>query len=231
MTRAYVTAMLAVVASCSDGAHEQPRDAPGVGLDGSPSDAKFDAAVPAVGPLADLWAGRQRLVPDPSFTPPAELRGHVETATVTHGGKHLMLYRTFVDQPGDKPAIALATSADGDTWVAYNGGRPVIGRGGAPNGVDDGYAIAPALISDGTTLTAVYEALPASGKQLIAAATSTDGMTWTKLGAVIAGSTRAWERGNTGTLMFPFAPDGAHSGRASIPDGSCRMFIGCMTCT
>ncbi len=200
MTRAHIMAMLAMVASCSDAAQVQPHDAPkDVVLDGSPSDAKFDAAVPAVGPLADLWAGRQRLVPDPSFVPPAELRGHVETATVAHGGQFLMLYRTFVDQPGDKPAIALATSTDGDTWTAYNGGRPVIGRGGAPGGVDDGYAIAPAVISDGTTLTAVYEALPASGKQLIAAATSTDGITWTKLGTVVAGSNRTWERGNTGT--------------------------------
>lgn len=192
--------MLVVGASCSDPARIQPHDAPNPGvLDGAPSDSKFDAAMPAMGPLADLWAGRQRFVPDPAFAPPTELRGHVETATVTHGGQHLMLYRTFVDQPGDKPAIALATSVDGDTWTAYDGGRPVIGRGGAPGGVDDGYAIAPAVMSDGTTLTAVYEALPASGKQLIAAATSTDGIHWTKLGAVVPGSNRSWERGNTGT--------------------------------
>ncbi|MBI5525504.1 MAG: hypothetical protein HY897_04155 [Deltaproteobacteria bacterium] len=179
----------------------QPADAgTDAGFDGG-TDAGHDAGTPSqFSPsLADLWSGAARFVADPSFGPPAELYGHAETCTVPFGGKHLMFYRTFVNQPGGSPAIALASSDDGDNWTAHNAGNPVVPRGGAPGNADDGYLIAPSVHSDGTTLTMVYEAWNGTGKQTVAAATSADGVAWTKLGTVIPAASSGWEKGNTGT--------------------------------
>lgn len=180
---------------------------------------RFGAATPAITatvtcPLADAFSGARGFVEDQAFAPPAEMgTDHAETTTARWGDGWVMLYRTFVRPDGSRSTlptgIGRATSADGDTWTAYDGGRPVLpnGTGGVAN-----LYFAPSVIADTVGgipgLTMVFEANPhpAPGRMLVAAARSVDGgITWTDVRPILQ-TAAPWEgssvpspAGNVGT--------------------------------
>ena len=142
--------------------------------------------------------------------------GHAETSTIIWNGNYYMYYRTFISASGQicgyPQGIALATSSDsGNTWVQYNGGKPLgMLSSVQQNGntcIDDKNATStwvysPDVIADdkgGMHLTMAFERrdwVPYgnnTGRALntVWYATSTDGINW-------SGSTRLLKYGTVG---------------------------------
>lgn len=166
-------------------------------------------------------------VEDTAFQPPPECRSHAEYATIFFNGQYYMYFRSFRNADGsygDITGIGLATSSDGNTWTAHNGGRPVFPNRTYTNGSGTHSVVlfAPSVLLEmpggNPLLTMVYEVMDTgvngpSGlpRNWVEGATSTDGLTWTPImdGAnprKIVVSSTAWEgftgglhRGNAGT--------------------------------
>lgn len=90
------------------------------------------------------------------------------------------------------PAIGLATSTDGQTWVraesalAIHGETSTVVSAPAVSPFQGGYMMA-------------YRAFTTSGVPIISVASSTDGLNWTRTtGAVIAGGAKDWDGGGLG---------------------------------
>ncbi len=202
-------ALLGVIGGCVS-------ETPGVAQDGGPSGDAGDAGTigrtdagstvgdagqtaPDAGQptLADVWAGRAHYVVDERFSPPPELRGHVETATGRLGDTYFMYYRSFTAGPAVLQ-ISVATSTDGDRFTTHNGNQPVL-RLGAPGASDALSLYAPSVIAHDGKLWMVYEGLPdGSRPQAVSAAWSSDGISWTKLGPVLQHAD-GWEAAGIGT--------------------------------
>lgn len=180
------------------------------------------------GPLADVFSGQAMFVEDTAFQPPPECRSHAEYTTVHFNGQYHMYFRSFRHSDGsygDISGIGLATSADGDTWTAYNGGRPVYANRSYTSGSGEVAVVvyAPHVLAevlDGVpTLTMVYEVMDtgvfsggAMPRHYIEAARSIDGINWAPIvdgtgkPARILVAQTPWEgfvsgqhRGNAGT--------------------------------
>lgn len=164
--------------------------------------------------LDAVFRGQAQFVEDTAFKAPPEIYKHVETSTVVWQGRHLMFYRTFIEPNGTptfdgRPrGIALAISQDGNTFVAHNGGRPVIPNGAGGLGTDSLYA--PSVIAETINgvpqLTMAFEAQDPGVHPYVAMASSIDGgFTWTGFKKLIVAQ-QPWEgndngvvRGNVGT--------------------------------
>lgn len=90
---------------------------------------------------------------------------------VRHDGA---LYELWYSGWQDGGKIGYAASPDGLAWTDY-ASNPVLT--GAPGAWDDGAAVDPAVLMNDGTLTLYYD-----NNQAIGAATSADGVNWTKLG-------------------------------------------------
>ena len=108
------------------------------------------------------------------------------------GGLVYAYYRTYVGLPYDNcsqpAAIGLAISADGgNTFQVYNGGNPVVSMG-AYGAWDDCYVIAPSVTVVNGTFYMAYEGMNHAGYVAgdIGLATSTDGINWSKQGAIVS---------------------------------------------
>jgi predicted GH43/DUF377 family glycosyl hydrolase len=126
-----------------------------------------DAANPVLGPTAST-VGDGDNVDDP---------------TVVKVGATYDMWYTGYPEDGSAPAIFLATSADGTTWVRGNGGNPVL-RGTAGAFDADGVYGAD-VVYDPTDVLAPYK-MWFSGRHGvfggIGYASSLDGLTWTQYG-------------------------------------------------
>ncbi|HEV2889645.1 MAG TPA: hypothetical protein VGX28_04655 [Frankiaceae bacterium] len=151
--------------------------------------------------LNDLFNDSAHVVDDPAFSSP--LVSHVEQSTVFFGGRYLMYHR----HPTLR-GIALATSNDGHTWTAYNGGAQVLSGPGdisAPNVmVDRDPAGRPRLAM-------VYEHCDnCGGKVRVGRSYSYDGIAWTAPLDVVIPSATGWDGQHTGTPNVVRTPDGRY---------------------
>ena len=126
-----------------------------------------DAANPVVGPTAST-VGDGDNVDDP---------------TVVKVGTTYYMWYTGYPEDGSAPAIFLATSADGTTWVRGNSGNPVLqGTAGA---FDADGVYGADVVYDPTDMLAPYK-MWFSGRHGvfggIGYASSLDGLTWTQYG-------------------------------------------------
>src|SRR5215831_3095434 len=123
---------------------------------------------------------------DPVLGPTASTVGDgddVDDPTVVKVGATYDMWYTGYPEDGGAPAIFLATSADGVTWVRGNGGNPVLqGTAGA---FDENGVYGADVVYDPTDPIAPYK-MWYSGLQSvfggIGYATSLDGLTWTQFG-------------------------------------------------
>lgn len=129
------------------------------------------------------------LTPDPAnpvLVPAASTAGdgdNVDDPTVVKVGATYYMWYTGYPEDGSAPAIFLATSADGTTWVRGNGGNPVLqGTAGA---FDADGVYGADVVYDPTDVLAPYK-MWFSGRQGvfggIGYASSLDGLTWTQYG-------------------------------------------------
>lgn len=119
----------------------------------------------------------------------------------------------FAGQGSTFGGIGYATSTDGIAWDKYDNGGPtplaVLDHGSA--GSADSFAAAdPSVVKDGTTWKMWYTGDDSSMKR-VAYATSADGVTWSKGGAVIApedaGVSNNVEFGAYSPSVYKTAPD------------------------
>lgn len=96
----------------------------------------------------------------------------------------------------DRSAVGLATTTDGVNFTDHGLVLPV----GQCGQWDNDYASFPGVTWDGTTFYMVYEGNGDNHPQWIGAATSTDGINWTKTGVLLySGSQGSWDYGDVGT--------------------------------
>ena len=95
------------------------------------------------------------------------------------GGGFVMWYSGF---DGSNYRILHATSADGVTWTKQG----VVLDVGAPGSMDDWYVWAPSLLVQGGTYSMWYVGQRSTTAPGIFLATSSDGISWTKQGRVLA---------------------------------------------
>jgi Glycosyl hydrolases family 32 N-terminal domain len=118
------------------------------------------------------------------------------TPSILYDGDEYRLYytgRCTKDACAAKgPAIGLATSTDGQTWVRAESALTIHGETST-------MVSAPAVSSFQGGYMMAYRALTASGVPIISVATSTDGRSWTRTtGAVIPGDAGDWDSGGLG---------------------------------
>jgi predicted GH43/DUF377 family glycosyl hydrolase len=123
---------------------------------------------------------------DPVLGPTASTVGdgdNVDDPTVVKVGSTYDMWYTGYPEDGSAPAIFLATSADGTTWVRGNGGNPVLqGTAGA---FDADGVYGADVVYDPSDVIAPYK-MWFSGRQGefggIGYASSLNGVTWTQYG-------------------------------------------------
>lgn len=119
----------------------------------------------------------------------------------------------FAGQGSTFGAIGYATSLDGVTWSKYDAGGfdpvPVLDHG-RPGGPDSFAAADPSVIKDGTTWKMWYTGDDSNMKR-VAYATSPDGVSWAKGGAVITpedpGASNNIEFGAYSPSVYKLGPD------------------------
>src|SRR5438034_193907 len=123
---------------------------------------------------------------DPVLGPTASIVGdgdNVDDPTVVKVGATYYMWYTGYPEDGRAPAIFLATSADGVTWVRGNSGNPVLQGTAAAFDADGVYGAD--VVYDPTDVIAPYK-MWYSGRHGafggIGYASSLDGLTWTQYG-------------------------------------------------
>jgi len=148
----------------------------------------------ATSPLAyppTVWTKHSQIFA-PNATPAQWDSGFVRLGTVFKVSSTYYMYYTGTPDPGfaGGAKIGLATSSDGENFTAY-ASNPVLTISGAETYVED-----PAVIRMDATHWYMYYSYRQGGNVLpgIRVATSTDGITWTKVGDVLAlGTYPAWD--------------------------------------
>ncbi len=138
-----------------------------------------------------------RYAGNPLITPSASGwdRGYVGgvSAVLVENGTYSMYYTGAAGPLGaNKRAMGVATSTDGRNWTRYSG-NPVLTRGGSGS-YDDTDMARGGVVKVGSTYYFYYSADAGGSRGWRAAlATSSDGLSFTKVGVVLGGSLASWE--------------------------------------
>ncbi|HEX8002359.1 MAG TPA: hypothetical protein VF519_06655 [Mycobacteriales bacterium] len=155
--------------------------------------------------LDKLFNDNAHVVDDTAFSSPAH--AHVETSTVFFGGKYWLYHRNF-----EQRGVSVATSTDGTTFTAYNGGASVLSGPGdvsAPNVmVDRDAAGRPRLAMVFEHCDGCATATPTGTR--IGRSYSYDGVTWSAPVDVVAPGPSSWDGHIVGTPNVVRTPDGRY---------------------
>lgn len=170
--------------------------------------------------FVDNWSKATSAVLSQGATGTWESNGVGSASVLKDGSTYKMWYTGFnVDSV---LAIGYATSSDGTSW-AKSGSNPVLQKG--TTGAWDANGVgSQTVIKDGSTYKMWYTGINASFLPAIGYATSSDGITWTKVGTVTwTGTAAAFEA--TGVLGATVIKDGAtykmwYTGRSTTTGAS-----------